>query len=88
MKTISKINVRMPDLFLPLIVNGDNAGLTDEDMKNFLDFADTLQKRADELNCFYDIVQIGDEAYFTWHPEFGSKGCNVIDCVVLFMRPE
>lgn len=87
MKTIAKTNVRIPDYALPLIFNGDNSGLTDDDMKNILTFADGMQKIADRLGCFYDIVQIGDEAYFTWHPEFGL-GCNVVDCVVLFMQPD
>jgi hypothetical protein len=87
MKTIDTRNVRMPAYALPLIFNGDNGGLNDEDMKNILDFSNDMQKIADRLNCIYDIAQVGEEEYFTWHPEFGL-GCTVVDCVVLFMQPE
>jgi len=87
MKTIAKTNVKIPTYALPLIFNADNTGINDEDMKNILDFANAMQKIANRLHCLYDITQIGEEEYFTRHPEFGSA-CNVMDCVVLFMRPE
>lgn len=87
MQTIAKTNVKMPTYALPLIFNGDNCGLNDVDMKNILNFSSAMQKIADRLHCMYDVVQIGEEEYFTWHPEFGLA-CTVIDCVVLFMKPE
>lgn len=87
MRTIAKTNVKIPTYILPLIFNGDNTGLNDEDMKNFITFTDSMQMIADGLDCFYDIAQTGDEEYFTNSPEFGLP-CNVVDCVVLFMKPE
>jgi hypothetical protein len=87
MQTIAKTNVRMPTYALPLIVNGDNTGINDEDMKNILDFLDSMQKIADGLHCFYDIFEVGDTEYFSNHPEFGLP-CNVCDYVVVFMIPD
>lgn len=86
MEVIAKTNVRMPTYALPLIVNGDNTGINDEDMANILTFLDGMQKIADRLNCFYDIFEVDNTEYFSKYPEFGLA-CNVCDYVVLFMRP-
>lgn len=87
MITVDTREVKMPTYALPLIFNGDNSGLNDEDMKNILRFSDDMQKIADRLGCIYDIAQVNNEEYFTWHPEFGLA-CTVTDCVVLFMKSE
>lgn len=87
MNIIAKVEAKIPSHMLPLIVNGDNSGLSNEDMDEFISFTEGLEKAASKINCIYDIVTVSDEEYFTNHPEFGLP-CNVTDCVILFMKPE
>ena len=87
MKTIEHDIVKIPTYALPLIVNGDNTGIAEDDMENILSFLNGLQDHADEINCMFDLFPIDDTEYFSSTPAFGLP-CMVEDYKLLYMRPE
>lgn len=94
MQIYDEHTVSMPDYALSYIINGEQGGLTDEEV-SFID--KSLQKYYDEaknVNGDVYIEQVFDpvtldckESYFTWFPEFGLP-CTCYDVKIFILVSE
>lgn len=82
MKTKLIDTYKIPDFFLPLIVNGDSQGLTNEELKALQLWEEKLTKNSNYSHIIIDCPDENNEAYFTWRPDIINLGCNVYDLKV------
>lgn len=87
MKTIYERKINMPDYAMPYLINGDNSGLSDEDVQIIDRWFAKMQKIADN---YESIVIIGmpednDEGSFCAFPEFGSA-CNCFEITITMLK--
>jgi hypothetical protein len=79
---MDKIVEKIPAWALPMLVNADPSGLTDEDIEQVENWCD---RNNVQLVCpINDSIEEEMQPYFTSAPAFGGKACDVIDCIVVY----
>jgi hypothetical protein len=79
---MDKIVEKIPAWALPMLVNADPSGLTDEEIELVDSWCD---RNNVQLVCpINDSIEEEMQPYFTSAPAFGGKACDVIDCIVVY----
>jgi len=68
------ITVQFPEWAVNYAVNGDDSGLTSEEVKMIRDYLESMDEEGYDAMAF----DVGDEAYFSSSPEFGDA-CDCYD---------
>ena len=69
----------LPNYCLSYLINGDESGLNDEDIKNTDDFMQQFYDEASELNGSVVVDVKSDEYSFNPFPAFGLA-CDTYEC--------
>jgi hypothetical protein len=86
MKIKSLYEEKIPDYALSYLINGDNSGITSEDIKVIDDYMEEFYNEAESCNgnVVIELTEDQEESYFTWSPAFGLA-CNVYDCNIAIL---
>ena len=85
MKKVYDESVDVPDYALCYLINGDNSGLTDEDITIIDNWFNHYQKIADKYNSSVIISpEDYEEGTFTSFPAFGLA-CNAFPCRIIIL---
>ena len=82
MKTFKETEYTVPTWILPVIINADYTGLTDEEEKEINSFLNDLPK----IGYIQFPENIDDEKYFSSYNDVTSEAGNVID--IVYVQPD
>jgi len=77
--------VKLPDYSLSYLINGDNSGLTPDDIATIDRYMDDYYNTALLYQGDVTVSVESEEGYFTNNPAFGLA-CNVYDCVIVILH--
>lgn len=92
MITVKLYEERIPEYALNYVINGNDEGLTKNDIKLVDSFISQFYQEAHQLSIDTGIkhnviVSLeSEDSFFTWTPSFGL-GCTVYDCKILIVKP-
>lgn len=75
-------NYRLPEWALPYLINGDDSGLTDEEIQEVDQYIQSQLTRAG-VNYFDVSLPEGSEPFFSHNNDIKNQGGTVYDCKVL-----
>jgi hypothetical protein len=84
MKTFAEYDCKIPAYALSYLINDDNSGLEKEDVETIDNYMQQYYDIAKEQHGNVVIAPCGNEAFFTWAPDFGLA-CEVEDTKILIL---
>lgn len=87
MHAVYERKINMPDYAMPYLINGDNSGLTEEDIQIIDRWFNRMQRIADnyESVVIIGMPEDGDEGSFCSDPEFGLA-CNCFEITITMLK--
>lgn len=85
MKT-TNYKFNLPSYLITAIEYGETDTLNDDDMKSLKKVHDSVDYYMKKNNGISSHWNYGEEEYFTWNPDFGNLGCNVVDATLIILH--
>lgn len=84
MNITNELDVKLPSYSLSYLINGDDSGLSEEDLGIIDSWYDIILVLAGNMAVIITTLQDDQDPYFSTSPEFGLP-CDVVDCKILFI---